>query len=440
MLSKNKIPRKYIIFEMFLILILVVSISGCAKTIEQMKDERDVEGLIEALKSTDSEKRAKAAEALGELRDERAIEPLIEALSDDDSTVRQKASEALAKIGTSATQSLVEVLKSDDWRVRCRAAWAIGKIGDPRAVPYLIEAIDDPVRDVRLNVVWALGEIGNDPRAVDPLFKALKDEDSSVREEAKNALVKIGEQAVSKLVEALSSEDSEIRNISAWALGEIGGRRGISFEAKKKMAEPLVNALRDDDEDVRYSAALALDKLYFTPRNEEENAWYLVAKREWDKVTFVGTPAIEPLILALRSNNSEVRWGATKALVKIGTPSVDPLIKTLDDEAVQVQAAIALEIIGTEKARSAVDDFIDKYNADLEYISQNYEEILNQVDISGYEFLLVLALERYGNNDMLNALIQSGNPILEDAASYWAERHGHVVLQEAKSGSSQKWP
>jgi len=41
---------------------------------------------------------------------------------------------------------------------------------------------------------------------------------------------------------------------------------------------------------------------------------------------------------------------------------------------------------------------------------------------------------------MLNAFIQSGNPILEDAASYWAERHGHVVLQEGKSGSSQKWP
>jgi len=387
------ISGKHTVLKVLLILILVVAIRGCAKTVEQMRNERDVEGLIEALKSTDSEKRAKAAEALGELRDVRAIEPLIEALSDEDSTVRQKASEALAKIGTSATKSLVEALKSDDWRVRYRAAWAIGKIGDARAVPYLIQAVDDEVRDVRLNIVWAFGEIGVDPRAVDPIFNALKDEDSSVREEAKNALVKMGEQAVDKLIQALNDKDSEIRNISAWALVEIGGRRGTSFETRKKMAEPLVNALRDEDEDVRLTVALSLDKLHFTPRNEEENAWYLVAKREWNRVTFVGNPAIEPLILALKGNNSDVKWGATKALVKTGSSAVDPLIQALEDESAQIQAAIALEIIGTEKAKNAVNGFIDEYNADLEYISKNYDEILNQVNISGYEFLLVLALE-----------------------------------------------
>ena len=57
--------------------------------------------------------------------------------------------------------------------------------------------------------------------------------------------------------------DSEKRANATKALGELGDEMAI---------EPLVNALKDDNDDVRYSAALALDKLYFTPKNEKENA------------------------------------------------------------------------------------------------------------------------------------------------------------------------
>jgi len=431
------LKMKYILTAVFLT--VVVALSGCTKTVEQMKDERDVEGLIKALESTDEEKRAKAAEALGELEDTRAIDPLIKLLrSDDSSIVRQKVSEALVKMGMQATPRLVEALDDDDWRVRSQIAWILGEIGDSRAVPYLIKQINDSVRDVRKNVVWALGQIGVDARAVDPLFNALKDEDPGVRSEARTAIVKMGESAVNRLIQSLNDEDEFIRNTSAWALGEIGGRRGTSFETRKKMAEPLVKSLRDEDEDVRKSVALSLDKLRFEPRNEEEQAWYFVAKREWDKAAFLGSVSVDPLILALRAEVSDVKWGATKALVKIGNSAVQPLMRALQDEEIQIQAVIALEIIGTTEAKEAVNDFIDKYDADLEYMAQNYNEILEQVNISGYEFLLILALERYGDNNMLSALIESGNPILEYAASYWAERHGHVVLQE--KGSPKKWP
>jgi HEAT repeat protein len=51
----------------------------------------------------------------------------------------------------------------------------LGEIGDPRAVDPLIEALKDEYSRVRSSAARALGEIG-DPKAVDPLTEALKDE------------------------------------------------------------------------------------------------------------------------------------------------------------------------------------------------------------------------------------------------------------------------
>jgi hypothetical protein len=39
------------------------------------------------------------------------------------------------------------------------AAWAIGEIGNPKSIPHLIEAIEDPDEDVRIAVWNALKKI-----------------------------------------------------------------------------------------------------------------------------------------------------------------------------------------------------------------------------------------------------------------------------------------
>jgi HEAT repeat protein len=242
--------------------------------------------------------------------------------------------------------------------------------------------LDDEVKDVRKSAAWALGEIGVDPKAIDPLIQALKDEDREVREEAEVALVKIGEPAVAQLINTLKDEDEEIRKYAAWALGEIGGARSATRHVRILIAEALIQALKDEDEEVRLTAALSLDKIGWIPVNDDEKAWYLVAKREWSEVAFIGNPAVEPLVQALKSDDGSIQWGATKALVKIGNSAVEPLIQALEDEDAQFQAAITLEIIGNERAKEAVDEFIREYNADLEYIAENCEEVIEQ-DISG---------------------------------------------------------
>ena len=67
--------------------------------VEKMKANKDVEGLIEALKDKYSYVRSDAAEALGGIKDARAVEPLIEALKDENGHVRKLAANALGNIG-----------------------------------------------------------------------------------------------------------------------------------------------------------------------------------------------------------------------------------------------------------------------------------------------------------------------------------------------------
>ena len=66
--------------------------------VEKMQANKDVGGLIEALKGKDWRVRIDAAGTLGDIGDTRAVEPLIEALKDENSIVRSIVEEALGKI------------------------------------------------------------------------------------------------------------------------------------------------------------------------------------------------------------------------------------------------------------------------------------------------------------------------------------------------------
>lgn len=440
----HKISNIKILAVFILTLILVLSLTGCSETksVEEMRSSGDVEGLIKKLNSSDSDTTARAAEALGEIRDERAIKPLIYTLKNaEDSNVKQKAAEAVAKTGNAnvALPPLIDALKHDDWTVRYRAAQAIGTLGDPRATPALIRLLDDPVKDVRKNAAWALGEVG-DQRGVEPLIRTVKnDESSDVRGEAKQAVIKLGTKSVNPLIQTLEDEDAETRYFAAKALGDVGSARGTPRELRQKIAIPLISSFKDNNADVRLMATESLDSMGYTPRNETERAWYLVAKREWNDVSYLGGLAIDPLINALKGTDSRTKWGATKALVRIGPSAVEPLIQALSDEDARVQAAVALEIIGTSEAKGAVNEFVEEYQADLKYIADNHKEIIENEDIEGHEFLLVLAIERYGDNEMVNTYLQTENSVLQDAASYWAERHHRNVISGG-DGNTSTWP
>lgn len=196
-----------------------------SQNVDELEAERDVDGLIEALKRKDIVVRTRAAKALGEIGDARAVE------------------------------SLIQTLKDEPRYVRGEAARALGQIGDKKAVEPLIQALKDKGalnRHVRERAARALGQIG-DEKAVEPLIQALRlDEWLTVREGAIEALGKMGEPAQKRLIRGLRHKSRGVRLTAAWALGYMGDEQA---------ARPLADAQKDGDSSVRKAARVALGKI-----------------------------------------------------------------------------------------------------------------------------------------------------------------------------------
>ncbi len=87
--------------------------------------------------------RAAAALALCAHPREDAIPALIKTLADEDSLAAGLAANALTKIGKPATLNLIEVVKSAPLNVRILALRALSAIGDHRAIPILMQSMNE---------------------------------------------------------------------------------------------------------------------------------------------------------------------------------------------------------------------------------------------------------------------------------------------------------
>jgi hypothetical protein len=190
--------------------------------IARMKEEKDVPGLIRALRNPDISVQYEATEALGQLRDPAAVQPLMGVLTDDQySGIRWKAAEALVQIGTPAVDPLIAVLSHPEEDVRWKAAIALGEIGDSRAIGPLIELLRDEDRFVKGRAAYALGLIGSP--AVAGLIRALREGDGNLRWGAAIALGNIRDaQSVFPLLHALGDRYENVRSEAASALVAIG--------------------------------------------------------------------------------------------------------------------------------------------------------------------------------------------------------------------------
>lgn len=256
--------------------------------VQKMKDERNVRGLVLALKHRDPAVAYEAVEALGEIGDPAAAGPLTEALTGDKySGLRWKAAEALTQIGT-------------------------------ESVPYLINALENPDEDVRWKAAISLGEIG-DRRAIDPLISLLGDEDRFVRSRAAYALGIMGEQVIQPLAEVLSTEKNpDLRLGAVMALGRIQADPATRL---------LIRATTDSSGDVRQEAMTALaatgregllvllDALKFAEKREKINIIRVLGE--------IGSKdAIEPLMQLLETADADARPLIIQAIADLGGPEI----------------------------------------------------------------------------------------------------------------------
>jgi HEAT repeat protein len=263
-----------LVFVLLLLTILCVS--------SQASDDQIINTFIQDLKNNNSHIRGDAANSLGILRDARAVEPLIPLLKDNDVVVRMEAADALGRIRDHrAVDPLIQALKDypvlqaglTDTNTRRRVIKALVDIADPKSIDALSQVIwtDDDLDSQKL-AIEGIAEI-KDPRAIDPLIKVvsasqiasimhnrlyiyagLKFTHESPIEVAVIGLKNIGKAAVDPLIKAVNDNNFGSRPAAAVALGEIGDTRA---------AEPLIRILKNTSEDwsLRIAAIYALGEI-----------------------------------------------------------------------------------------------------------------------------------------------------------------------------------
>jgi HEAT repeat protein len=135
----------------------------------------------------------------------------------------------LVRIGSSSVDPLIGALRHPNSRIRYHAASALGSLAlggikAHKAVPSLIEALQDENSQVKTFTVRSLGDI-DDQLAVEPLIHALQDEDMGVRGDAASALGKLKNRRAIMPLLAMLRERKRNYQFAAETLREITGQR-----------------------------------------------------------------------------------------------------------------------------------------------------------------------------------------------------------------------
>lgn len=123
-----------------------------------------------------------------------------------------------------------------DWHIRIKAIKMLGRTGNPSVTDSLMFAMYDPCPAIKWNAAVGLGKFHDDPRVIDVLIDALRDDTLFVKETVIQSIGEIGNsRAAPYIIPELGSGSFAIKFSAIKALGKIGGREMIPY--LKRIAE-----------------------------------------------------------------------------------------------------------------------------------------------------------------------------------------------------------
>ena len=137
---------------------------------------------------------------------------------------------------------LAHVRGDDELEVRRRALEALGYSSRPEVPDLIAAAYRHPAEPMRASALLAMGRSA-DERWREPVLASLTDLNPLVRYEAVRAAGELElPAALPGLIEALKDGDAEVRFSAIWALGQVGGER------VRRALERLREEIEDEDE------------------------------------------------------------------------------------------------------------------------------------------------------------------------------------------------
>lgn len=329
-----------------------------------LRDKRAVGSLIKVLKDNDEDAsvRAQSVISLKRLDSDIVIEPIINALKDEDEQIRQKAAsvfvalfeneEGLVFKKGQAIKPLVEAMNDNVPMVRIEVIKALGLIKDTQVNSHLIKALSDNDDGVKQMAIKVLNSIG-DKKALPYIENAMQDKNYEIRKEAVIAVSTLsGSKSIPYLINMLKDSNAEVRSQVIISLG--------SFR-NKKTVEVLLGVIKNKDEDkqVRLNAISSLVKINMDPGvfiDLLDDSNYEIRKEASRCLGVLKDKrAIEPLIKKVVDDNKEVRREAVLVLGGFkNNRAFDALVKVLlnkdEDDTVRSGAVQSLSHFGTRKA------------------------------------------------------------------------------------------
>ena len=302
----------------------VVQRSKAVKELQSKGGPTAVDILLDALEDPKVKGGYDIEEALGELRDQRAVQPLVRSIL---SGSGRFALDAILKIGhQAAVPPFLAALTSSDSRTRVQAAWALGEFSAHEATQPLVSLlVADSDCEVVHRAAMALQKLGWRPSSGEERTKY------AVGTRNLDETAALGADAF-ELITAVfhGGQNSDAKTWAVRALSHIQ-------PPQQRVADLLIEALRDKDKAIRYEAAAAL--AYFK-ESEVVNHLITALQKELEITVRVSIAdslgtlgderAIPALIDAMRWKEPGWVQSAVKAtksaLVKLGSPSLDPLL------------------------------------------------------------------------------------------------------------------
>jgi len=287
-----------------------------------------VQSVIKLLREKDVDLTALAAKDFGRI-DAETLRPMFQQLRNTDDEIAVHAARILGRVGKGHPEvfdTFVEVFPNVSVPVQAGILEAMGDLEDKRAKPIVLENLGHRAPQIQraaaetLTRPW-IASVDEIAAALQPL---ITDDDAQVRSIAATALVrthvpKYAEAGFDILTELFFSPLAKERLVAVVAYRNLNDPRYIILLSKLM--------LEDDDKEVRYQAALAVENL----------------------AAVHSVVATQSMLKALEAKDDRIRQCAARTLGRTNRPeAIKPLIARLDDpyHRVRKAAIIALHQIG----------------------------------------------------------------------------------------------
>ncbi|WP_287583885.1 HEAT repeat domain-containing protein [Candidatus Borrarchaeum sp.] len=175
--------------------------------------------LIETLKEVEDTDSAKNVKMTLVKLGKDTIKPLIEQLEESDETLFEHIKDILSQIGTPAIRPLIKSLDHPDKKF-IENVMKILTSFDSNASGPLIKALGNKNETIKLNAMRILYNIGDD--AIQPLISSLEQEKSKeIKENMMKILYKMGEDSIPSLINAFEGDSTNLKRILITLLSEM---------------------------------------------------------------------------------------------------------------------------------------------------------------------------------------------------------------------------